>query len=111
MPCRVDGYDNMSSGAVSYDDYHKLKAEADKATRILCSVLRELEEIDVVLNQDPERTEWWEAHKAWDALRIQQEAEQAKKALTAAKKDLKAKEKLLKAAQAEVKALTKRLQK
>jgi len=85
MPCRTDD-DSYSRPNHSDAQYNALKKEADNVTRMLCSVMTELEKystpntIRSFENIDGLKS-WWEHHKEIDRKRIAKEVQDAEKAL------------------------------
>lgn len=83
MPCRDEW-------AERHEIDESLK-RLDKVTDMLCRVCRHLEkdEIPPVLFLEPDVKQWWEEHKALDAIRIEEEQAEAQRDLAAKKEQLK----------------------
>ena len=65
MPCR----DYESDSPSYYEDYRKMKKQADRLARMACSAMEELERngiAEVLLLKNDEVREWWAAHKEAD---------------------------------------------
>lgn len=81
MPCRVDptpeeiARDNRiiaERKKLEREKQQRMKRDLDKATRLLCEVMRTYD-----LEDPPkELLEWWEKHKKMDAARLKRERQQ-----------------------------------
>lgn len=99
MPCTY--YSPQEERDMAYAEAKRQKAELDKATRLLCSVVGRLERANEALLEGPEVSldellgtvlgdrelaAWWKEHKAMDAARIAaEEAQRAAKEAEARK--------------------------
>lgn len=75
MPCydpdsRSRGNDYDPSPAIDYN----LTLKCNERTRMLCSVLKQLERTSFDIQMlEPSVVTWWTEHKAWDAKRAKEE--------------------------------------
>ena len=79
MPCR----DYESDSPSYYDDYTRMKKQADKLARIACKALTALEELekeDFLLLKDDEVRTWWMQHQEADRAEKAKVAEKARRA-------------------------------
>ena len=60
--------------AQKIDTKEKAKAEADRVTDMLCSVMETLEKDGATTHLREDVLAWWEEHKAWDKYRMAQAA-------------------------------------
>lgn len=68
MPCRSEDYGESEE---------QLRIELDKATRLLCATLTNLEENGKIREYaDDETLLWWDAHKRFDLMRKEEELRQ-----------------------------------
>lgn len=82
MPCRSDGYDTPPSGLLSecHRQLKQARAEADKATALLCRIMRDFDDDKLSLDtfmhsfNGPNLQKWWKNHKKVDAKRLAKEA-------------------------------------
>lgn len=78
MPCRCDGY--PTGEELALEKYGKAKAELDRTTQYLCTVLGWLENQGKKIEDVDRRVaKWWAAHKAADKARKDREREEKDK--------------------------------
>ncbi len=86
MPCSDGGWE--PSGRVEYRDNPEVKERLDRATRLLCSLMKGMTHEEVTLQSD-EMQVWWAKHQVEDHNREVAEikAEVKKKAAAAKKRE------------------------
>lgn len=96
MPCRDYEYDGSGSDAA---EIRELERQNDRLARVACAAMTELERqgtAELVLLQNEELRQWWEAHKIADAkamaeAKAKAEAAAEKRRLAKVKKEVLAK--------------------
>ncbi len=82
MPCHDGGYEPR--GRVEYRDNPETKERLDRATRILCEVLKQMTHKEITLQSD-ELQVWWAKHQIEDRKRELAAAEATQRKVDAAR--------------------------